>query len=66
MTVEQAEQVLILGIGGAGCRVISALATEGCEYALAAIDTDQEALDPLLARNVPCVLAGSGWSWRVI
>lgn len=64
MTVEQAEQVLILGIGGAGCRVISALATEGCEYALAAIDTDQEALDPLLARNVPCVLAGSGWSWR--
>ncbi len=64
MTADRADKVLILGIGGAGCRVISALATEGCEYALGAVDTDQESLDPLFARNVPCVSAGSGWSWR--
>ena len=62
--MSKADDVLILGIGGAGCRVVSALATEGCEYALGAIDTDQEALDPLFAKNVPCVLAGSGWTWR--
>lgn len=62
--MSKADEVLILGIGGAGSRVVSALATEGCEYALGAIDTDQEALDPLFAGNVPCVLAGSGWAWR--
>ncbi len=62
--MSKADNVLILGIGGAGSRVVSALAAEGCEYALGAIDTDREALDPLFAKNVPCVLAGSGWTWR--
>lgn len=62
--MSKADDVLILGIGGAGSRVISALIAEGCEYALGAIDTDRDALDPLTAKNIPCILAGSGWTWR--
>lgn len=58
------EDVLILGIGGAGCRVIRSLLSGGCAFGLGAIDTDREALAPLADKSVNCILAGSGWTWR--
>ena len=60
------EDVLILGIGGAGCRVIRNLLSSGtCPFALGAIDTDREALAPLQeSARTACILAGSGWTWR--
>ena len=59
------EDVLIFGIGGAGCRVIRSLLSGGCPFALGAIDTDKEALAPLQEGNrAKCILAGSGWTWR--
>ena len=59
------EDVLIFGIGGAGCRVIRSLLSGGCPFSLGAIDTDKEALAPLQeGKRVECILAGSGWTWR--
>ena len=59
------EDVLIFGIGGAGCRVIRSLLSGECPFSLGAIDTDREALAPLQeGKRVECILAGSGWTWR--
>jgi len=58
------EDVLILGLGGAGCRVVASLLASGSPFELGAIDTDKAALEPFEEKAVKCIRAGSGWTWR--
>ena len=55
------ESVLILGLGGAGIKVVSHLIQTGsCGFELAAIDTDKNSLASVIGKT-KCILAGSTW-----
>lgn len=58
------EDVLIIGLGGAGCRVVASLMAYGSPFDLAVVDTDKTALEPFDGHPVTIIRAGSGWAWR--
>lgn len=58
------EDVLIVGLGGAGCRVIASLMDSASPFDLAVVDTDKTTLAPFEGRPVTMIRAGTGWAWR--
>ena len=58
------EDVLIVGLGGAGCRVVASLMDSASPFDLAVVDTDKTTLAPFDGRPVTIIRAGTGWAWR--
>ena len=57
------EKILILGLGGAGGKVVSRIASQGINgLGTAVIDTDQTALSAM-DLNVSVIAAGTNLSW---